>query len=48
MNAEAVDEAINAVRIAVAQGLSWAELERLIRCALLTKEPVTYHTYACM
>ncbi|BDA50353.1 probable nuclear export mediator factor Nemf [Coccomyxa sp. Obi] len=31
MNAEAVDEAINAVRVALAQGLSWAELERLIR-----------------
>ncbi|CAL8464758.1 g4293 [Coccomyxa elongata] len=31
MNAEAVDETINAVRVALAQGLSWAELERLIR-----------------
>ncbi|EIE22903.1 hypothetical protein COCSUDRAFT_16391 [Coccomyxa subellipsoidea C-169] len=30
-NAEAVDQAINAVRVALAQGLSWAELERLIR-----------------
>ena len=31
INAEAVDGAINAVRVALAQGLSWAELERLIR-----------------
>ena len=31
INAEAVDGAINAVRGALAQGLSWAELERLIR-----------------
>ena len=32
INAEAVDNAIGAVRAALAQGLSWAELERLIRC----------------
>lgn len=31
INAEAVNGAINAVRGALAQGLSWAELERLIR-----------------
>ena len=31
IKAEAVDGAINAVRGALAQGLSWAELERLIR-----------------
>ena len=31
INAEAVDGAINAVRGALAQGLSWAELQRLIR-----------------
>ena len=31
INAEAVDGAINAVRGALAQGQSWAELERLIR-----------------
>ena len=31
INADAVDGAINAVRGALAQGLSWAELERLIR-----------------
>lgn len=30
-NADAVDQAINAVRVALAQGLSWAELERLIK-----------------
>lgn len=30
-NAEAVDQAITAVRVALAQGLSWAELERLIK-----------------
>lgn len=29
-NADAVDEAMDAVRAALAQGLSWAELERLI------------------
>ena len=34
INAEAVDGAINAVRGALAQGLSWPEMERLIRCAL--------------
>ena len=31
INADVVDGAINAVRGALAQGLSWAELERLIR-----------------
>ncbi len=31
INAETVDGAINAVRSALAQGLSWVELERLIR-----------------
>lgn len=31
INAEAVDGTINAVRGALARGLSWAELERLIR-----------------
>ena len=33
INAEAVDGAINAVRSALAQGLSWPEMERLIKCA---------------
>ena len=33
INAEAVDGAINAVRGALAQGLSWPEMERLIKCA---------------
>ena len=33
INAEAVDGAINAVRGALAQGLSWPEMERLIKYA---------------
>lgn len=52
MNAEAVDGTINAVRVALAQGLSWAELERLIRCALFSIAPVgqleLIHICICM
>ena len=44
INAEAVDAAINAVRAALAQGHSWADLERLIRvCALFSM----LDRYAC-
>ncbi len=39
INAEAVDGAINAVRGALAQGLSWAELERLIRDERRGRQP---------
>lgn len=45
INADAVDAAIHAVRAALAQGHSWADLERLIKVPPPDLAPCSHHAH---